>query len=96
MTIVNDDGTPVKPTVTLAATDAAGAEQAQNPLVFTLTRSGSTAGALTVALAWGGAATYGTDYAFYRSDRNRDQSTRENDHLLAGLGGPIATGPALE
>ena len=62
VTIVNDDGTPVKPTVTLAATDAAGAEQAQNPLVFTLTRTGSTAGALTVALTWGGAATYGADY----------------------------------
>jgi hypothetical protein len=41
--------------------------------------------------------TYGTNYAFYRTDRNTDPSTGENHrHLLAGLGGSAAAVPATE
>ena len=61
VTIANDDG-PAGPVVTVAATDAAGAEQASDPIVFSLTRSGSTSSALAVAVAWSGSATLGGDY----------------------------------
>jgi len=49
------------PTVSVAATDASGAEQAQNPIVFTVSRSSST-GTLAVGIQWSGAATLGSDY----------------------------------
>ena len=39
---------PALPTVTITATDAAGAEQGTDPIVFTVTRTGSTAAALAV------------------------------------------------
>ncbi len=44
------------PIVSVAVTDAAGAESANDPIVFTVTRTGSTAAALAVQLAFGGAA----------------------------------------
>src|SRR5206468_1461703 len=53
VTIVNDDAnTP--PTITVAATDAAGAEQGTDPIVFTVSRVGNSVGNLPVTLAWTG------------------------------------------
>lgn len=49
------------PTVTIAATDASGNENG-DPIRFTLTRTGSTAGTLLVHYAVGGEALHGTDY----------------------------------
>jgi len=63
VTILDND---VLPTVTIAATDAEAAEtnpgQTANPGRFTLTRTGSTANALTVNYTISGTATNGTDY----------------------------------
>ena len=53
--------TATTPTVTITATDANAAEPSNNG-EFTLTRTGSTASALTVNLSITGAATNGTDY----------------------------------
>ncbi|MEY2408745.1 MAG: hypothetical protein QOF48_1415 [Verrucomicrobiota bacterium] len=50
------------PDLTVAATDNLGSEAGLDPLVFTLTRSGDTAPALTVNYSLGGVATNGTDY----------------------------------
>ena len=61
MTIANDDGPP-GPAVTAVATDASGAEQASDPIVFTLTRAGATTSALAVSVAWSGSASLGSDY----------------------------------
>jgi serine protease len=47
--------------VTITATDASAAEAGTDPGVFTITRTGSTAAALTVNLAFSGSATNGTD-----------------------------------
>jgi hypothetical protein len=55
VTILNDDS-ETTPSVTLNATDASGAETAANAIVFTLTRSGSTASSLAVNVAWSGSA----------------------------------------
>jgi hypothetical protein len=57
VTIANDDTA-----VTVAATDAAGAEAANDPIVFTVSRLGNVAGTTIVNLTWNGTATYGTDY----------------------------------
>jgi hypothetical protein len=54
ITITNDDLAPV---VSIAATDAAGAEQGLNPIAFTVTRTTNLVGAINVGLAWGGSAT---------------------------------------
>ena len=48
--------------VSVDATDANGAEQGQDPIVFTVTRSAITTAQIVVALTWGGTAKYGTDY----------------------------------
>ena len=48
--------------VTIAATDANAAEAGADPGVFTITRTGSTAAALTVSVAFAGTATAGSDY----------------------------------
>lgn len=48
--------------VTIAATDAAAAEAGADPGTFTITRTGSTAAAVTVNFAISGSATAGTDY----------------------------------
>jgi hypothetical protein len=58
-TITDND---VPATVALAATDANGAEQASDSIVFTLTRTANTTLALVINLTWSGAATFGTDY----------------------------------
>ena len=65
VTILNDDA---QPTISLAGTDLAGAEQLQDPIVFTITRGANLNGALSVALTWGGTATYGTDYTVTASN----------------------------
>jgi hypothetical protein len=59
VTITNDD---VRPAIALTATDAGGAEQGQDPVVFTVTRTVNLAGTLAVALSWGGQAARGADY----------------------------------
>ena len=46
----------------VAATDAAGAEQGSDPIVFTITRSASLTNQVVVNLTWSGAAVFGTDY----------------------------------
>jgi serine protease len=50
-------------TITLAATDASAAEAGADAGVFTITRNGSAANALTVTIAVSGTAVSGTDYA---------------------------------
>jgi lysophospholipase L1-like esterase len=50
------------PTVTVAASDASASEAGPDPGAFTVTRSGSTAQALTVQYSVGGSATGGSDY----------------------------------
>ena len=50
------------PTVSIAATDASAVEEAADPGVFTISRTGSTSGALTVYYGVSGTATNGTDY----------------------------------
>src|SRR5262249_18089269 len=63
ITILDDDS----PSVSVAGTDLNGAEQAQDPIVFTITRSNNLAGPITINLTWGGTATYGTDYTVLTS-----------------------------
>ena len=60
VTIVSDD--VALPTVTLAATTGTATEAGAVPGVFTVTRTGSTAAALTVSYTVGGTATAGSDY----------------------------------
>ena len=57
------------PSVTVNATDASGAETAANPIVFTLTRSGSTTSSLAVAVGWSGTAS-AADYTLERQRRH--------------------------
>jgi hypothetical protein len=60
VTITNDD---VLPTLSIAATDAAAAEQKSDQGVFTITRSGNTSAAVTVRLTWAGTAAFPADYS---------------------------------
>jgi hypothetical protein len=76
MTVVNGPGYSPDPTavaatgiiaendvgISVAATDANGAEQASDPIVFTVTRTGNTSNSTAVTLAWNGTAALGTDY----------------------------------
>ena len=57
--IADNDAAPV---VALTATDASGAEQGSDPIVFRVDRSANLAGDIVVGLTWSGAATYSTDY----------------------------------
>ena len=57
-TITNDDAT-----VSVAVSPASVAEDAAANLVYTFTRSGATAAALTASFTVAGSATFGTDYA---------------------------------
>ena len=50
------------PAITLSTPTTSGSEQGRSPAVFRVTRSGTTAAALTVRYAVGGTATAGTDY----------------------------------
>jgi hypothetical protein len=59
VTIADNDSAP---TVTVAATDAAASETGPDTGTYTITRTGSTAAALTVNYAMSGTATNGTDY----------------------------------
>jgi hypothetical protein len=62
VTITSDD--VALPTVTIVATDAAAAELGLDPGTFTVTRTGSTAGPLTVNyMTTGSTATSGDDYS---------------------------------
>ena len=54
--------TPVSPTVIIAATDNMASEQGESTGIFTVTRTGSTASALTVSYSVSGTATPGSDY----------------------------------
>jgi hypothetical protein len=56
---ITDNDTPV---VSLAATDSSGAEQGTDPIVFSLTRGGSSSTSITVNLVWSGSAVLTTDY----------------------------------
>jgi hypothetical protein len=58
---ISDNDTAPLPAVTVSATDA-GAGEPSNPGVFTITRTGGTASALTVAYTVGGNAASGSDY----------------------------------
>ena len=58
-----DDDQVVTPAVSVAALDGAVWENGLNSSGFVFTRTGSTAGALTVNYTVGGTATAGTDYA---------------------------------
>jgi hypothetical protein len=55
------DSSPPAAVVSAAAVDASGSEQGPNPLVFTVSRTGSTPTALIVNLSWTGTASSG-DY----------------------------------
>lgn len=54
---IADDDAPTGPVVTIAATDPAAAEQGADPAVFTVTRTGPTTAALSIAYNVGGTAT---------------------------------------
>jgi putative intracellular protease/amidase len=61
--VSNDRPAPVRPTVTVASTDAAAAEAGRDPGSFTITRAGgSTSQALVVTYALTGSATNGHDF----------------------------------
>lgn len=63
VTITSDDTTAGAPVVSVAAGDPDAAEEGPNNGTFTITRTGSTAGSLTVVYTVGGTATAGSDYA---------------------------------
>jgi len=48
--------------VTVNATDVSGSEQGPDPIVFAVSRTGSVASTIAIALTWSGTAAYGTDY----------------------------------
>ena len=50
------------PVISVGVTDASGNEYLRDPIVFTITRSGSTTGSITINLGWSGTAVLGTDY----------------------------------
>src|SRR5262249_19182306 len=58
-----NDGTPA---VSVAATDASGAEP-NDPIVFTFTRTVNLFTQITVNLTWSGTATFGSDYTLAAS-----------------------------
>ncbi|MFB2981937.1 Calx-beta domain-containing protein [Microseira sp. BLCC-F43] len=66
-TVAIADNDVALPTITISATDTSAAEtltgQTPNPGQFTITRTGSTATALTVNYSVGGTATNGSDYS---------------------------------
>ena len=53
--------------INVAATDAAGAEQSQNTITFTVTRTVNTTVTTVVNLGWGGTATLTADYTLTAS-----------------------------
>jgi acetyl esterase/lipase len=63
VTIADDDYDGVKPIVSIIATDFLAGEPGTDAGAFTVTRTGSTAAALTVGLITSGSASEGADYA---------------------------------
>jgi subtilisin family serine protease len=63
LALLDNDPAPPANTVVVAATDPNAAETGSDPGTFTLTRTGATDAALTVAFTLGGSATAGNDYA---------------------------------
>lgn len=63
VTIVDDETAGGRPVVTLVAADPVASESGPDPGTFRLTRTGSTASALTVNLRSAGTAIPGTDYS---------------------------------
>src|SRR5205814_621961 len=61
VTIADNDQPPPPPTVTVVATDASASESGDTG-TFTISRTGSTAAALTVNYSIGGSADNGVDY----------------------------------
>jgi acetyl esterase/lipase len=61
--IADNDFDPSRPIVSVIATDFQASEPGADPGQFTITRTGSTAAALTVSLVTGGTAINGTDYS---------------------------------
>jgi hypothetical protein len=60
--VVSNSAVVTLPMITVAASDANASRVGLDPGTFTVTRSGSTSGALTVNYTLGGAAVNGTDY----------------------------------
>ncbi|MFL6035274.1 MAG: Calx-beta domain-containing protein, partial [Gaiellaceae bacterium] len=79
--ITDNDGTP---SVSVAASDASGAETASDPIVFTVTRSGNAFTSITVNLALGGTAAAGTDYAV-------SGGTRTGNTVTVALGAGVTS-----
>jgi Ca2+-binding RTX toxin-like protein len=73
VTITNDDAQPV---VTVTASDAAGAEAANDPITFVVTRSANLTGAITVTLQWSGAALLGSDFTVSATGGTLTNGTR--------------------
>jgi hypothetical protein len=61
-TVTLADNDTALPVVSISATDASGSETAGDAIAYTISRTGSTAAALEVTLAFGGTATRGSDY----------------------------------
>src|SRR5690606_31030683 len=57
------EGSSALPEVSIAVAPASRSENESGTIVYTFTRTGSTASALTVSFIVGGTATYGTDYS---------------------------------
>ncbi|CCH52646.1 hypothetical protein BN8_01660 [Fibrisoma limi BUZ 3] len=59
---ITDNDAPPSPVVSIAATDATGAEAGQDQITFTVSRTGDVTNPLDVTYTVGGTATNGTDY----------------------------------
>ena len=91
VTITDDDQPPpVKPTVSVVATDANASEQGSDPGTFTFTRTGNTGTALTVNFMLGGTATKWDDY------RRPEGDMPESVTILAGASSTILTVVAVD
>jgi hypothetical protein len=73
VTITNDDAQPV---LTVTASDDAGAEAANDPITFLITRSANLTGAITVTLQWSGAALLGSDFTVSATGGTLTNGTR--------------------
>ena len=73
VTITNDD---LQPVITVTASDAAGAETANDPITFTVTRSANLTGAITITLQWTGAALLGSDFTLSATGGTLTNGTR--------------------
>ena len=69
--------------ISVGATDASGNEYLRDPIVFTITRSGSTLGSITINLGWSGTAIFGTDYTVTATGGTLGRQ-RHDDHARRG------------